>query len=55
MGAVVKNPPGWEGPLEKKTTNRTPVFLSGKSYDREAWWTEDPWWVHGIMKELDTT
>ena len=38
MDAVVKNSPGWEGPLEKKMTTSTPVFLPGKSYDREAWW-----------------
>ena len=47
MDAVIKNSPGWEGPLEKKMTTSTPVFLPGKSYDREAWWDRgslvSPW------------
>ena len=36
--------------LEKYSWQPTPVFLSGKSMDRGAWWAT----VHRIIKECQT-
>ena len=41
---------GQKDPLEKKR-QPTPVFLSRKFMDREAWWAT----IHGVIKQSDTT